>query len=140
MISAVRSESLVVRLDLLHSFLGPARMDMSLNDSMEIEGHEVAASPRPKLVVKVKKFHAVATWKWQTREDTCGICHSSFDGTCGKCHIPGEDCPPCTPSLCFSNFMLLVRLKSKKAHTNPVVQNPLQYGESALMSSICTAS
>jgi anaphase-promoting complex subunit 11 len=101
---------------------------MSLNDSMEIEGHEVAASPRPKLVVKVKKFHAVATWKWQTREDTCGICHSSFDGTCGKCHIPGEDCPPlwgeCTHVFHMHCILKWISGKNEEEQVCPLCKRP----------------
>lgn len=64
------------------------------NSAMEIEDQEVDHVKRPKLRVKVKKFHAVAAWRWQTREESCGICRSAFDGTCLNCKMPGDDCPP----------------------------------------------
>lgn len=43
--------------------------------------------------VKVKKWNAVATWKWDLPEDdVCGICQVHFDGTCPTCKYPGDDC------------------------------------------------
>lgn len=43
--------------------------------------------------VKIKKWHAVATWRWDMPEDeVCGICRVQFDGTCPTCKFPGDDC------------------------------------------------
>ena len=43
--------------------------------------------------VKIKKWNAVATWKWDLPEDdVCGICQVHFDGTCPTCKYPGDDC------------------------------------------------
>jgi anaphase-promoting complex subunit 11 len=46
--------------------------------------------------VKIKAYHALATWKWDLpddADDTCGICRVNFEGTCSKCKYPGGDCP-----------------------------------------------
>ncbi|EHL01608.1 putative Anaphase-promoting complex subunit 11 [Glarea lozoyensis 74030] len=43
--------------------------------------------------VKIRKWNAVATWRWDIPEDdVCGICQVHFDGTCPKCTYPGDDC------------------------------------------------
>ncbi|KAK3367468.1 anaphase-promoting complex subunit 11 RING-H2 finger-domain-containing protein [Podospora didyma] len=43
--------------------------------------------------VKIKKWNAVATWRWDLPEDdVCGICQVHFDGTCPACKYPGDDC------------------------------------------------
>ncbi len=44
--------------------------------------------------VRIKKWVAVAFWKWEANGDTdCGICRLSFDGCCPDCRVPGDDCP-----------------------------------------------
>ncbi|KAK6210718.1 ubiquitin-protein ligase Anaphase Promoting Complex [Pestalotiopsis sp. IQ-011] len=43
--------------------------------------------------VNIKKWNAVATWRWDLPEDdVCGICQVHFDGTCPTCKYPGDDC------------------------------------------------
>jgi hypothetical protein len=43
--------------------------------------------------VRIKEWHAVATWRWDMPEDeVCGICRVQFDGTCPTCKYPGDDC------------------------------------------------
>lgn len=39
--------------------------------------------------VKIKKWNAVATWRWEAKDDTCGICRMPFDGKQGDlaCYI-----------------------------------------------------
>eukprot|EP01084_Bolivina_argentea_P320088 555316_1 len=44
--------------------------------------------------IKIAHWHAVAVWKWKVKEEDCGICRQPFDGTCPKCTMPGDDCPP----------------------------------------------
>ena len=46
--------------------------------------------------VKIKQWHTVARWKWDTGEGTdegCGICRFEFEATCPTCSKPGDDCP-----------------------------------------------
>ncbi|KAH8161354.1 hypothetical protein CIB48_g6903 [Xylaria polymorpha] len=46
--------------------------------------------------VKIKKWSAVATWRWDLPEDdVCGICQVHFDGTCPTCKYPGDECSLC---------------------------------------------
>lgn len=46
--------------------------------------------------VKIKRWNAVATWRWDIPEDdVCGICQVHFDGTCPTCKFPGDDCGLC---------------------------------------------
>ncbi|TFJ82031.1 hypothetical protein NSK_006699 [Nannochloropsis salina CCMP1776] len=44
--------------------------------------------------VKIKRWHAVATWQWDVNDERCGICYTAFEACCPDCHIPGDDCPP----------------------------------------------
>ena len=52
--------------------------------------------------VVVKRWHAVAQWRWDTGNpeqeedsegDVCGICRVPFEGCCPSCKMPGDDCP-----------------------------------------------
>ncbi|KAF6742868.1 anaphase-promoting complex subunit 11 [Ephemerocybe angulata] len=51
--------------------------------------------------VKVKHWHAVASWRWDTGKeeeedeeaDICGICRAEFEACCPLCKTPGDDCP-----------------------------------------------
>lgn len=43
--------------------------------------------------VKIKKWAAVATWRWDIADDdVCGICQIHFDGSCPSCRFPGDEC------------------------------------------------
>merc|ERR1711981_413329 len=44
----------------------------------------------------IKKYTAVAAWHWNIPDSEnrdCTICCQNFDSTCGKCSVPGDDCP-----------------------------------------------
>ena len=43
--------------------------------------------------VKVKQWHAVATWTWNAGDDVCGICRMPFDGCPPDAKYPGDDSP-----------------------------------------------
>ncbi|KAJ3993289.1 anaphase-promoting complex subunit 11 RING-H2 finger-domain-containing protein [Lentinula boryana] len=56
--------------------------------------------------VEVKRWHAVAQWRWDTgvlsedpgkgdddEGEVCGICRVPFEGCCPVCKVPGDDCP-----------------------------------------------
>ncbi|KAI1422594.1 anaphase-promoting complex subunit 11 [Xylaria sp. FL1777] len=56
--------------------------------------------------VKIKKWDAVATWRWDLPEDdVCGICQVHFDGTCPTCKYPGDDCSLCEFAVCPGNVV-----------------------------------
>ncbi|TGJ84531.1 hypothetical protein E0Z10_g4232 [Xylaria hypoxylon] len=55
--------------------------------------------------VKIKKWDAVATWRWDIPEDdVCGICQVHFDGTCPTCKYPGDDCSLCKHAIAIIEF------------------------------------
>jgi hypothetical protein len=45
--------------------------------------------------VHVKEWSAVGYWVWDVKDedDICGICQNAFDGVCGTCEEPGDQCP-----------------------------------------------
>jgi anaphase-promoting complex subunit 11 len=43
--------------------------------------------------VKVKRWHAVASWTWDAGDDVCGICRNAFDGCAPESKYPGDDSP-----------------------------------------------
>ena len=43
--------------------------------------------------VRVKKWYAIASWHWQTSDDSCGICRYPFEYCCANCKTAGDDCP-----------------------------------------------
>ncbi|KAF8005230.1 hypothetical protein OXX80_005313 [Metschnikowia pulcherrima] len=64
--------------------------------------------------VKIKHWHAVATWHWKTEgqaDELCGICRVPFDGTCPNCKYPGDGCPLILGNGCSHNFHLHCILK-----------------------------
>ena len=44
--------------------------------------------------VIIKRWHAVATWRWEVNDERCGICYTAFEACCPDCNVPGDDCPP----------------------------------------------
>jgi hypothetical protein len=50
---------------------------------------------RPKLRVRIKKWHGIAHWTWNCGEedDLCGICQSPYEGVAPNCKYPGDECP-----------------------------------------------
>lgn len=58
--------------------------------------------------VHIKRWHAIAQWRWDTGApdatdgdgdgedndgDVCGICRVPYEGCCPACKMPGDDCP-----------------------------------------------
>lgn len=43
--------------------------------------------------VKIKKWNAVGTWKYNIGVDECMICQNEFEIPCSKCNNP-SDCVP----------------------------------------------
>ena len=63
----------------------------------------VTESVRQPMKVKIKSWHAIAQWRWDTGNtdhdegdgegDVCGICRVPYEGCCPTCKVPGDDCP-----------------------------------------------
>lgn len=45
--------------------------------------------------VHIQDWSAVGYWVWDVKDedDICGICQNAFDGVCGTCEEPGDQCP-----------------------------------------------
>jgi len=84
--------------------------------------------------VKIKKWDAVATWRWDLPEDdVCGICQNHFDGTCPACRYPGDDCSLC--QCLFALGWLLLCWNTHAVFRSVWQMRPqLPYGESPLPS------
>ena len=60
-----------------------------LSDAIGEQSHTLSTGMK----VTIRKWNAVATWRWDIPEDdVCGICQVHFDGTCPSCKYPGDDC------------------------------------------------
>lgn len=69
-------------------------LNYSLKTHKDPSVHESIVSSKMK--VKITKWNAVATWRWDIPDDdVCGICQVHFDGTCPTCKYPGDDCSLC---------------------------------------------
>ncbi|KAI0011968.1 RING/U-box [Xylariaceae sp. FL0662B] len=83
--------------------------------------------------VKIKRWNAVATWKWDLPEDdVCGICQVHFDGTCPTCKYPGDDCSLLSGK-CGHNFhmhciMEWIKQDSAKGQC-PMCRQKFEWGE-----------
>jgi len=52
-------------------------------------------SSRPKLRVRIKRWHGVAHWTWNCgeKDEVCGICQSEYEGVAPGGKFPGDECP-----------------------------------------------
>mmetsp|Transcript_9150 Transcript_9150/g.13844 ORF Transcript_9150/g.13844 Transcript_9150/m.13844 type:complete len:156 (+) Transcript_9150:166-633(+) len=83
---------------------GPGQPSQSLFDnnqiirssaSMQSQNLAPPSSTRPKLRVRIKKYHGVAHWTWNCGDDdeVCGICQSAYEGVAPGAKFPGDECP-----------------------------------------------
>lgn len=54
------------------------------------------SEPERPFTVRLKHWHAVAEWRWDVNDETCGICRNPFNGCAPGVKYPGDDCPPGT--------------------------------------------
>jgi len=84
--------------------------------------------------VKIKKWNAVATWRWDIPEDdVCGICQVDFDGTCPSCKYPGDDCSLCKSMLPKRDLVGPGNPTLLTYHSIREVRSQLSYGLSSLL-------
>ena len=50
---------------------------------------------KPRLKVRVQRFHGVAKWTWNagSEDEVCGICQSAYEGVAPGVKYPGDECP-----------------------------------------------
>lgn len=50
---------------------------------------------RPKLRVRIKRWHGVAHWTWNCGDgdEVCGICQCAYEGVPPDVKYPGDECP-----------------------------------------------
>jgi anaphase-promoting complex subunit 11 len=82
----------------LHEY-GKCNYSTSLTTLVDLCSAEIHTDTTT-MKVSIKKWNAVATWRWDLPEDdVCGICQVQFDGTCPTCKYPGDDCSLCKLSI-----------------------------------------
>jgi hypothetical protein len=72
----------------------PANMPITMRI---MTGSSIAHQSRERkmsLKVRVNKWNTVAEWRWDVKDEDCGICRCPFNGCPPKVKYPGDDCPP----------------------------------------------
>jgi anaphase-promoting complex subunit 11 len=69
------------------------------------------------LKMTIRNWNGVCVWKWDAKDDTCGICRVPFDGCCPDCKMPGDDCCIMTGQCthCFHMHCIEKWLQSQQA-------------------------
>ena len=77
----------------------------------------------------LSSWSVVATWKWNTADDTCGICRNMFDGCCPDCKVPGDECPIVWGKCkhVFHMHCILKWLGAKDQQTCPMDRQPWEF-------------
>jgi anaphase-promoting complex subunit 11 len=72
---------------------GSQSFDNQIRSSASMQSQNLAN--RPKLRVRIKKYHGVAHWTWNCGDDdeVCGICQSAYEGVAPGAKFPGDECP-----------------------------------------------
>eukprot|EP01023_Acetabularia_acetabulum_P012998 TRINITY_DN1615_c0_g1_i17.p8 TRINITY_DN1615_c0_g1~~TRINITY_DN1615_c0_g1_i17.p8 ORF type:complete len:104 (-),score=13.49 TRINITY_DN1615_c0_g1_i17:1386-1697(-) len=82
--------------------------------------------------VKIKRWHAVGKWCWDTNDKICGICHSPFDGCAPECKYPGDDCPVVWGQCGHAFHLQCIQAWEKNTsanqeHSCPLCRRPWEY-------------
>ena len=54
-----------------------------------------SGNTRPKLRVRIKRWHGIAHWTWNCGDgdEVCGICQCAYEGVPPDVKYPGDECP-----------------------------------------------
>ena len=75
----------IIRDDLKKKLMADTQKDET-NDT----GENKTDDDPHKIQVTVKKWHAVALWSWDTKQDTCAICRNMLMELCISCQVKGD--------------------------------------------------
>lgn len=61
----------------------------------QVDNDSQLKSQNKSMKVEILDWKTVGYWVWDIKDedDICGICQNAFDGVCGTCDEPGEQCP-----------------------------------------------
>lgn len=86
--------------------------------------------PRPKLRVRIKRWHGVAHWTWNCGEEdeVCGICQSAYEGVAPGGKFPGDECPVVWGKCRHSFHLQCVNTWLETKTTCPMCRSEWEYG------------
>lgn len=44
-------------------------------------------------MININKWRRLCSWKWNVKDNFCGICRNQLNGCCDTCKVPGDECP-----------------------------------------------
>jgi anaphase-promoting complex subunit 11 len=90
---------------------------------------------RPRLRVRIKRYHGVARWSWNVgrgeEDEVCGICQSAFEGCPPGVKFPGDE-SPVVFGVCGHAFHLqcVATWLGSSRNTCPICRADWEYGQS----------
>lgn len=99
--------------------------------SYSLFGHQENIHATMSLTVNIKRWHGVAKWSWDVKDENCGICSMPFDSFCLDCKVPGDDCPPVWGKCkhAFHMHCIIRWLQTNRTNTCCMCRRPWEFAE-----------